>query len=61
MKFLKEKKAKIFFALQLFFCCLTFIGLVLVLTQKVDNAGLSIVSMVFSLAFGAMYRSCQQR
>ena len=50
-----KKGAKIFLILQIVFCILCFLGLVLLLMQKIDNAGLSIISMVFSIIFGSLY------
>ena len=55
-----KKGKKIFLVLQIIFLILTFVGLILLLLQKTDNAGLSVVSMVFSVAFGSMYNSSKE-
>ena len=56
-----KKGKKVFFVLQIIFLILTFVGLVLLLLQKIDNAGLSVVSMVFSVAFGSMYNNSKKK
>lgn len=48
--------SKIFRILQIACCVLCGIGLLLLLWQKVDNAGLCIISMVFSILFGMLYK-----
>lgn len=55
-----KKGLTIFLILQVLFVIVTFAGLVLLLANQVDNAGLSIVGMVFSLMFGNLYRSSKE-
>lgn len=55
-----NKGMTIFRIMQILFAVLTFAGLVLLLLQKVDNAGLSVVSMVFSLVFASLYNSSKK-
>lgn len=49
-------KAKIYLTLQIIFMILTFVGGVLLLIGKMDNAGMSVCCMSLSLAFGSLYR-----
>ncbi len=49
-------KSKIYLALQILFVILTFVGFILLLIGKLNNAGMSIICMVFSLMFGNLFR-----
>ena len=52
----KEKlKVKIFLTLSLVFAILTLIGGYLVITHKLDNAGYSVIPMLFTLIFSTLY------
>ena len=54
----KEKlKVKIFLSLSLVFAILTLIGGYLVITHKLDNAGYSVIPMLFTLTFSILYRN----
>lgn len=54
----KEKsKIKIFLTLSLVFAILTLIGGYLVITHKLDNAGYSVIPMLFTLTFSILYRN----
>ncbi len=48
-------KAKIYLFLQIIFTILTFVGGILLLIGKTDNAGMSVCCMAISLAFGSLY------
>lgn len=50
-------KSKIFLSLQIIFMVLTFIGGILLFTDVLDNAGMSVCSMAMCLAFGILYNS----
>ena len=51
----KEKlKVKIFLILSLVFAILTLIGGYLVITHKLDNAGYSVIPMLFTLTFSIL-------
>jgi len=52
-------KAKIFFALQIMFLVLTFVGGILLFIGRMDNAGMSVCCMAMSVAFGALYNSAK--
>lgn len=52
-------KAKIFFALQILFTVLTFVGAILLFIGKFYNAGMSICCMAISLAFANLYKSAK--
>ncbi len=54
-------KAKIYLALQIIFTILTFVGLVLLLIDKIDNAGMAICCMVMSLVFGVLYKDSKNK
>lgn len=47
----KQLKAKIFLILSLIFAILTFVGAYMVITHKLDNAGYSVIPMLFTLIF----------
>lgn len=53
-------KSKIYLILQILFAILTFVGFILLLIEKINNAGMSIVCMVFSLMFGNFYRDSKK-
>ena len=58
----KEKmKRNIFLALQIIFLILTFIGAILVIIKKLDNAGYAVIPMLFSLTFGTFMRESQKK
>lgn len=48
-------KSKIYLSLQIIFMILTFVGGILLLIGKVDNAGMSVCCMAISLGFGNLY------
>ncbi len=50
-------KSKIFLSLQIIFMVLTFVGGILLFTDTLDNAGMSVCCMAMSLAFGSLYSS----
>lgn len=52
-----SRKAKLYLGLQIVFAILTFVGFILILMHKLNNAGMSIICMVFSLMFGNLYRN----
>ena len=57
----KEKlKVKIFLILSLVFAILTLIGGYLVITHKLDNAGYSVIPMLFTLTFSILYRNSKK-
>jgi len=60
---LKREKTKrnIFLALQIIFLILTFIGAILVIMKKVDNAGYAVIPMLWSLIFGDFMRKSQKK
>jgi len=60
---LKREKIKrnIFLVLQIIFLILTFIGAILVIMKKVDNAGYAVVPMLWSLIFGGFMRETQKK
>ena len=61
MDFEKEKKKRnIFFALQILFTILTLIASALCIFDIVNNAFYTVIAMLFSLAFGAMYRNSKK-
>ena len=47
----KQLKANIFLILSLIFAILTFVGAYMVITHKLDNAGYSVIPMLFTLIF----------
>ncbi len=58
MNYDKEKsKVKVFLILSLIFAILTLVGGYLVITHKLDNAGYSIIPMLFTLTFSILYRN----
>jgi len=58
----KEKiKRNIFLALQIIFLILTFIGAILVIMKKLDNAGYAVVPMLWSLIFGGFMQNSQKK
>ncbi len=50
-------KSKIFLSLQIIFMVLTFVGGILLFTDTLDNAGMSVCCMAMCLAFGSLYSS----
>ena len=58
----KEKiKRNIFLTLQIIFLILTFIGAILVIMKKLDNAGYAVVPMLWSLIFGGFMQNSQKK
>ena len=58
----KERiKRNIFFTLQIIFLILTIVGAILVFMKKVDNAGYTVIPMLWSLIFGAFMRESQKK
>ena len=58
----KEKiKRNIFLILQTIFLILTFIGAILVIMKKLDNAGYAVIPMLCSLIFGGFMRESQKK
>ncbi len=61
MNYDKEKsKVKVFLILSLIFAILTLVGGYLVITHKLDNAGYSIIPMLFTLTFSILYRNSKR-
>lgn len=56
----KQLKTKIFLILSLIFAILTFVGGYLVITHKLDNAGYSVIPMLFTLIFSMLYRNSKR-
>lgn len=57
----KEKlKIKIFLILSFVFAILTLVSVYLVITHKLDNAGYSIIPMIFTLTFSILYRNSKK-
>ncbi len=56
----KQLKTRILLILSLIFAVLTFVGGYMVITHKVDNAGYSVVPMLFTLIFSLFYRNSKQ-
>ena len=58
----KEKiKRNIFLILQTTFLILTFVGAILVIMKKIDNAGYAVIPMLFSLIFGGFMIESQKK
>jgi uncharacterized membrane protein YhaH (DUF805 family) len=58
MNIKKEKiKMKIFLILYIVFAILVFIGAFMVITKRVNNAGYSVIPMLFAIVFGMFYRN----
>lgn len=61
MNFNKEQlKVKVFLILSLIFAILTLVCGYLVITHKLDNAGYSIIPMLFTLTFSILYRNSKK-
>jgi len=56
----KQLKTRILLIISLIFAVLTFVGGYMVITHKVDNAGYSVVPMLFTLIFSMFYRNSKQ-
>lgn len=52
--------SKICLILILVFAILTFIGGYLVITHKLDNAGYSVIPMLFTLTFSILYKNSEK-
>lgn len=59
-KNVKQLKTKVFLVVSLIFAILTFIGGYLVITHKLDNAGYSVIPMLFTLIFSMLYRNSKR-
>ncbi len=53
-------KKNIFLLLQIVFMVLTFIGAIMVIRDKLNNAGYAVIPMLFSLIFGLLYRNSKK-
>ncbi len=53
-------KSKIYLILQIIFVVLTFVGGILLFIGKIDNAGMSVCCMCFSMLFGNLYNSSKK-
>jgi uncharacterized membrane protein YhaH (DUF805 family) len=61
MNIKKEKiKMKIFLILYIVFAILVFIGAFMVITKRVNNAGYSVIPMLFAIVFGMLYRNSKK-
>ncbi len=61
MNFNKEKlKVKVSLIFSLIFAILTLVGGYLVITHKLDNAGYSVIPMLFTLIFSILYRNSKK-
>ncbi len=61
MNFNREQlKVKIFLILSLIFAILTLIGGYMVITHKLDNAGYSVIPMLFTVTFSVLYRNSKK-
>ncbi len=56
----KQLKVKIFLMLSLIFAILTLIGGYMVITHKLDNAGYSVIPMLFTVTFSVLYRNSKK-
>ena len=54
------RKKTIFLALYIIFLVLTMIGVYMVLSKKVDNAGYSCIPMLFGLIFASLYHKAKK-
>ena len=52
--------SKIFSILSLVFAILTLVGGYLVITHKLDNAGYSVIPMLFTLIFSTLYKNSKK-
>ncbi len=61
MNFNKEKlKVKVFLILSFIFAIVTLVCGYLVITHKLDNAGYSVIPMLFTLTFSILYRNSKK-
>ena len=51
---------KLLLILSIIFAILTFIGGYMVITYKVDNAGYSVIPMLFTLVFSILYKNSKK-
>ena len=56
----KQLKAKIFLILTFVFAILTVVGGYMVIIHKLDNAGYSVIPMLFTITFSVLYRNSQK-
>jgi predicted tellurium resistance membrane protein TerC len=62
MNIKKEKiKMKIFLILYIVFAILVFIGAFMVITERVNNAGYTVIPMLFAVVFGILYRNSKKK
>ena len=54
------RKKTIFLVMYIIFLFLTMIGVYLVLSRKVDNAGYSVIPILFGLIFAGLYHKDQK-
>lgn len=54
-------KKKIFLALYVICVIVTFVSAILVITKRIDNPGLSIISMLLGLIFSNLYNSEKEK
>ena len=54
------RKKNIFLGFCIVFCILTLVGAVLVITEKVDNAGYTVIPMLIELVFNSLYRNSKK-
>ncbi len=59
MNFNKEE-LKVFLILSLIFAIVTLVCGYLVITHKLDNAGYSVIPMLFTLTFSILYRNSKK-
>lgn len=57
----KKIKMKIYLIVYILFIILTFVGAILVIMKKLDNAGYAVIPMLFGLVFAGLYRDCKKR
>ena len=53
-------KKNIFLSLCIVFCILTFIGAILCITHKVNNAGYTVIPMLIELVFSVLCRNTKK-
>lgn len=56
----KQLKIKVFLIFSFIFATLTLVGGYMVITHKVDNAGYSVIPMLFTVTFCVLYRNSKK-
>ena len=56
----EKKKKKTYLSITILFTILTFIGAILLFVGKVNNAGYSVIPMLFTLIFSSLYRNSKK-